>query len=475
MQNPFDKKKANIIVLIPYVWGVRNILHSGLYDLLLTKYNVFLAIPPIGVSDIINMGIPKDHIISIVIPKTSRLIRFLFLALKKAHRQEKFTNSDFIFSKWYKKDSIEKLSIGKILVYILSFLFSWKSFFSFGEKLLHKLYVNQLQKEKKVEIIKINPIAVLSTNFVSNWEWPILFFLQDLGITTATHILSFDNLTSRGYLPLRGFTQYYSWQNNMSNELIKFHQINPKNIIITGTPQFDFHVSTSFVWDKHKTAQILKLDPKKPYIVYCSNHYKHTPGEAKLILFLIKKLREIDRFSDIQWVIRLHPLDRFSRWENIFKTETGIRISHPWMRDDSNSFWAIPSKDEIALLGNTLRYAQVVINMASTITLDSCVVDTPVICVGFHPDKGSEEDKYYHDVHFSHHYEPIISSGAVSFSTNIQEFINAVIASFDFPDEKQAQRKKLVESICGVVDGCSAKRIEESFSELLKRQFSTLN
>ena len=466
-KNPFHKR--SIIISIPLVWGVRNVINSHLLELLGKNFNVFLAVPQIGIHDIVKLGIPEENVINLTIPKTTRFLRLAILSLKDAHRRYKSTESDYIFTEWnnqIQQDTDLKRKLSKC---ILSPIVNTKIGFNLIEEFLQHQYSAQLNHDIKTKIKIIHPVAALSTSYVSNWEWPLFNYLQDLHIPTATHILSFDNLTSRGYLPLGRFDQYYTWQQSMSDELTSFFRINPEKIKITGTPQFDFHILPSFHWDRKKTSAKLGIDSNRPYIAYCANSYKHTPSEPQLIAFLIKSLRDVEQFENFQWVIRIHPMDQFKRWESFFLNDPNVIISHPWSREDKLSYWSTPNDDDIALLSNTLRYAVATVTVASTSALDSCVTNTPVICVGFHPNKGSAEDRYYHDVHFSHHYEPIISSGAVSFVKDIEEFITAMIDAIEHPKQRSKNREELRSQLCGLVDGKAANRIAEEFSQLAKQ------
>lgn len=461
--------KPAIIISIPLVWGVRNVVNSGLYDLLETECDVYIATPPSGVQDMIGLGLPQDRVINLPIPKSTRIIRILSKGLKENHYIMKSVLSRKIFTRFRKSDKIDEKFERKIISSFLNPLLKSKQGYNFFVKLFENQFSSQINKDFIRKINAIQPAAALSTSYVHYWEWPLFNYLQNKKIPTATHILSFDNLTSRGFYPFERFDHYYTWQQDMSDQLRNFYKISQSKIKITGTPQFDFHVSPSLKWDKNKTASKLGIDPTKPYIAYCANHYAHTPGESQLISVLIEKVREIDRFKDFQWVIRIHPLDDYSRWNSIFSVYPNVVISLPWNQNDNSSKWSVPNNDDLALLSNTLRHACCTVTIASTSALDSCVVDTPIICLGFHPDKGSEEDQYYHDVHYTFHYKPIVQSGAVDFVSNIEEFLDAFDVIVANPSMKRKEREKLKNHLCGEVDGNSANRIAEQFLSLVRQ------
>ncbi len=286
------------------------------------------------------------------------------------------------------------------------------------------------------------------------------------GIPTATHVLSFDNLTSRGYIPLRHFSRFFVWQETMASELTEFYDIGSNQLTITGTPQFDFHVRPEFRWSRAKTLAALALPTDRPYFVYCANHFGLTPSEPGLVAELLTSVGQDPRFRNHQWVLRLHPMDEYSRWAVIEQRFPNVVVSRPWKHKSESRFWGIPSSDEVALLGNTLRHADATLTIASTTALDSAVVDTPVVCVGFHPTADPWEQRFYHDVHYSQHYRPLMESGATPIATNMDSLRALLAAAVNEPKSLRRERAALVRRLCGAVDGNAAERIAQGMFAL---------
>jgi hypothetical protein len=283
-------------------------------------------------------------------------------------------------------------------------------------------------------------------------------------------VLSFDNLTSRGYLPLRHFSQFFVWQEAMANELTEFYDIGPNQLTVTGTPQFDFHVRPEFRWSRAKTFAALALRENRPYFVYCANHFGLTPSEPGLVADMLARVGQDSRFRNHQWVLRLHPMDVYSRWSGIEDRFPNIVVSRPWKHKSDSRFWAIPSADEVALLGNTLRYADATLTIASTTALDSAVVDTPVVCIGFHSNADAWEQRFYHDAHYSQHYRPLMESGATPIATSMDTLRALLAAAVNERESLRRERAELVRRLCGVVDGNAADRIARGMFALAATQ-----
>src|SRR5690606_39030458 len=114
-------------------------------------------------------------------------------------------------------------------------------------------------------------------------------------------------------------------------------------------------------------------------------------------------------------------------------------------------YWAVPELKDLALLSNSLRHAAATLNVASTSALDSAVVDTPVVCVGFHPEAPERENRFYHDVHFSHHFLPILQSGAAPLVKDMSGLREALADAIGHRGRLKEARARLVADLCGRV------------------------
>lgn len=458
--------KPAIIISVPYVWGVRNVLRSGLYEILDQKFRVILAVPEIGKASLFNENIAEEDIMVLPSIKKSRVYTYLLTVLKMSYQRSHPIPTNQVFNKWksaQNRSSALNTARNNILN-LLSYPLSSQRWFSYFRQKEYEIYLKLIPKSVNNAIQEIKPVAGLSTILVSGKEFALFRTLQSLGIPTLSHILSFDNLTSYGYIPVYGFDKYLVWQQRMRDELGTFFGIPNEQCVITGTPQFDFHVNPEFIWSLEKTYHLLGLLQTKPYFVYCANHYSHTPTEPQLVKGIIKATLKHDDLKNYQWVIRLHPMDNYSRWDEILEEYPHVVISRPWKHED-NFYWSLPSREEIGLLGNTLRYAHACLTVASTIALDCSVVNTPIINVGFNTFGTQAENQYYFDAHFTYHYAPISNSGATRLVKNMNELINQLIDAVNARDLYKGAREKLAQEICGPVDGHASERIAEAVTE----------
>ena len=110
-------------------------------------------------------------------------------------------------------------------------------------------------------------------------------------------------------------------------------------------------------------------------------------------------------------------------------------------------------------LAESMKYADVVVNFASTITIDAAVFDTPIVCVnydhrGARPFKLSPRRIYYFD-----HYAKLGHTGGFELANSKTELINKIDYSINHPEYLSENRKKIIEQQCVFSDGKSGERV----------------
>lgn len=464
--------KPNLVVSLPLVWGVRNVLRSGLAERLSADFRLIYAIPEEAREGFVQEGIPESDTWILEKPVADRQLAWTQRLLHAAHVQRHPTPSDGLFD-WRRRDQPRLRRKLRAAAFRAAGRFaSGDESFARLQRREETLFARSIPRRVWDFLRQTSPVVGLSTSCVVDWERPLFQAMRALGIPTATHMLSFDNLTSRGYLSLRHFDRFFVWQETMAEELQAFYGVESERLTMTGTPQFDFHVQPAFRWSRAKTLAALGLPDGGPYVVYCANHFGISPSEPTLVADILRHMGRDPRLAQHRWVIRLHPMDNYGRWSGIDRDYPQAVLSRPWRHKSDSRFWAIPSVEEVALLGNTLRHADATLTIASTTALDSAVVDTPVVCVGFHTNAEEWERRFYHDLHYSQHYRPLMESNATPMATDLDSLRSLLVSAIDERPRLARERAALVRRLCGPVDGGSAARIAEAIDDLVARSRS---
>ena len=284
---------------------------------------------------------------------------------------------------------------------------------------------------------------------------------QWLGIPTAAFIFSWDNLTSQGRI-MPPYDHYLVWNEAIREQLLHIYkEIRPEQVFVTGTPQFDFHFKPEFYWTREEYCDRVGADPARPIVLYTTGMANHMPGEPEVVEGIADMLGELKDLGSPQLLLRVYPKDQTGRFEDLKRRRADIRFCEaPW-----EPTWLTPKIEDCYLLTNTLRYADIGINIASTITLELCMFNKPVINVSYNP-AGVDVVDYSRYYRFDH-YRPVVESGAVRVAKSEDEMRSLLRQALANPRADSLQRRKLIERMFGNrLDGQASRRVAAQLIKL---------
>ncbi len=294
---------------------------------------------------------------------------------------------------------------------------------------------------------------------------PAVLAARQLGIPTATFIFSWDNITSKGRIATR-FDHYLVWSRHMREELLQFYpEVDPENIHVVGTPQFDPYADQSLIWSHEEFCKQVGADPKRKLICYSGGEPGTTPEDQDHLRILMELVRDRRIEGNPQVLLRPAPVTRADeriRYGDVCRDFPELIYSQPrWVQTQPGN-WAsvIPSREDVQLLANLTRYVDVNVNVASTMTLDFAIRDKPVVNVGFNandpPPFGVPLKDYYYQFE---HYRPVIELGAARLADNPEQLAQYVNAYLKDPTLDQQQRRNFVELELDLPIGRSSEKI----------------
>ncbi len=284
---------------------------------------------------------------------------------------------------------------------------------------------------------------------------------QWLGIPTATFIFSWDNLTSQGRITLP-YDYFLVWNEALKRQLLEMYDwVNEDQVFVTGTPQFDFHFRPEFYLDRDEYCRQIGADPGRPIVFYATGMANHMPGEPEIVEQIADMLKTME--AKPQLMVRVYPKDRTGRFDELRKTRPDILFPKvAW-----EAAWLTPKAEDSYALVNALRHCALGINVASTVSLELCMFDKPVINVGYNPDSIGTDVLSYADYYEFDHFRPVVDSGAVEVARSATEMASLIVSALDGPGARSVQRTKLVEEMFGsTLDGESGKRVAQVLLQL---------
>jgi len=149
---------------------------------------------------------------------------------------------------------------------------------------------------------------------------------------------------------------------------------------VCGVPQFDLYADSSTLIPKEDFMNIIGADPHKKLITYTTGA-PNVNADPDIVEVVHETMQE-GRFSQpCQLLIRLHPRRDESEFAK-FKGKEGVILQRPGSASKAFSgsgyFW-VSGMSDYKLLANTLAHSDVIINVSSTITIEACILNKPVI------------------------------------------------------------------------------------------------
>jgi len=462
-------------ILLPSVWSVRNVVYGGvLAELERSGLDTRLFMRRVPEAGIASLPPEFAHATScaplleppgVPVRGKALLDGVIRSAFSRRHRLSSYP----IYQRWYARDHTLRDRIRSASIELGGALACGTGAFDRLCTLTEEMYrrshdLDDVRKQLGAE----RPDMIWSTFCVSALEQPYVLAARDLGIPVVTSILSFDNLTSRGWLP--EFDHYLVWNAGMRDRLLNLYpHIGLDQITITGTPQFDFHRRSDYVWDRAATLRRLELPEDAGYLLYSTSAEILTPEEPELVARLAEKMAASERLRDRWLVVRLHPLDDGRRWVDAASRSGRVRISSAWDEWPEQDGWTLSSSADQARLVSTIAHADVCVNVASTMSLDAAILDRPVVNIDFTAERDAPRGLLYEE-YGADHYRPLVESGGVRVAHDWVELERLLVRALDDPGVDRAERARMVSRECGVVDGHAARRVAAALLELLDRQ-----
>src|SRR5688500_18426696 len=306
--------------------------------------------------------------------------------------------------------------IGRLLVQ--PFTHSGSRYFISDRLVSHPEVEALFDKYQPVLVVAANPGLVFS-------EVPLLRTARRRGVRSMAIDPSWDNFTNK-LIPVRQVDRLVVWNEIMKAQAIALHGYSDSAIRVAGAPQFDPHFRA-----RTPRAEFFKrigADPSRRLIALTTTPASIYSHHAYVLRGLVDAMNS-RQLTNAQVLVRLHPRDEFDAYRE-FTNLPHVIIEKPF-RDtvkvaDGLAIDVMPEHQKH--LGDTLCHADVVVNVASTISIEACIFDTPVVNIAF---DGPEESPFHRSArrYYSFtHYVNITAPNAVRVALSAEEMIRLVPA-----------------------------------------------
>ena len=452
------ENSPHIVAVLPRGEAIRNFLYTGALEQLRqqAKVTVVSVLPNQDMRQ--EMAAVPDNLFELQVAPDPWLVRWLRQELDVIHGRHLWSAA--AQHRWKLRDA-EAVTLRKKTTRLLAKAFTVPFANRLGIKLFSGLERGVSRalspSQHYLELWKkLRPTLVFNASHVhsSNAIQP-LQAAQWLGIPTATFLFSWDNLTSQGRL-LLPYDYFLAWNEDIAETLLEIYpDLRREQVVVTGTPQFDFHLRPEFYEARETFCARVGLDPSRPFILYSTGMDNHMPDEPLIVEGLARMVRELP--GRPQLLVRVYPKDRHpERFDEVRKNNPDVFFPViPWLKEHLT-----PKYEDCAFLTNTLRHCALGINVASTVSLELAMFDKPIINVCYNLPANQPPKIDYRDFYQFDHYRPLVASGMLRVANSEQEMQHWLNEYLTNPALDQVERKAFIKQMFGdLLDGKSAQRI----------------
>jgi hypothetical protein len=239
---------------------------------------------------------------------------------------------------------------------------------------------------------------------------------RDLGIPGSCFIFSWDNLPKATLFVEAD--HYLVWSEHMLQEMRQYHpELSENRVHIGGTPQVQPYFDQSLYESRESFCLRHQLDPARQYLCFTGDDFTTSPYDPVYLEHLAVAVQALnEQAGDLYRIVfRRCPVDWSDRYEVVLKKYKDlIQIIDPvWAPVSSDTSWNqfVPTREDVALLVNTVRHSALTINIGSTTALDFATLGKPACYFRYNAVEKGVWDifKVYRYVHFRSMYglEPV--------------------------------------------------------------------
>ncbi len=454
--------KKRVLVIISFSFSIRYIIRTGLLE------EMKLFCEPVIVftwnqEDIINELKNKGFEVHLILPEkqTENYLNirrkidywFNYFQLKSPSQniQKKFLSQ-------YKKSFQNNISKFSEILAILKFHIPGYSKLFFKKE--SEIIKNEPSYKKLNKwLLNMNLDAVFTVTPFHKQEDTLLRVCKNSGLKMITSILSFDNITKRGWIPVE-YDVYMVWNKHNRDELYRIYPFaKNKAVEITGAAQFDFYWNEGYLlsFEDWKRRVGLPIVNSKKIILYAGGPRALFPNEPQYLQHIDEAITNGLIKNNPIVLFRCHPVDNIERWKLAIGNSANVYFDTSWS-GNKNLVDANITDEDITKLCSTLAYTDIHINLCSTMTIDGSAFSKPQIGPAY-DDVSPQFAHLLKNMYWQEHFRPVINVNGISLAYSKKQLIEYVNEALEHPEQMTTAALRVVEEVISYSDGECSKRV----------------
>jgi CDP-glycerol glycerophosphotransferase (TagB/SpsB family) len=269
---------------------------------------------------------------------------------------------------------------------------------------------------------------------------------------------------------------FISWGEIMTEEMVDIYHFPQDKIYECGVPHFDVYFQRQNFTSRSILMKELHLPPEQPYILYGMVAPYSCPNELEILTWLVEQINRNAFIMPCSLVIRPHPQTIrgvYARDNQALEQLQGlvgprVALDFPPVLSERLA-WDLP-KNDMYRLASLLAGSAMCLNASSTLCLDACVLDCPVINIGFDGREALPYDRSARRGLDFTHMTKLLALGGVRVARTFDELAEHINVYLRDPALDREGRKRSSAQECGPQDGQAAARVVSTLLELVQRR-----
>jgi hypothetical protein len=288
---------------------------------------------------------------------------------------------------------------------------------------------------------------------------------------SVVHLVgNYDHLTSKGY---RGgpIDHLLVWGPVMEGEAVRYQGIEKEKIKIIGSIRYNA-VQGEIRLSREDFFKACGLDPSKKTILFAGPQ-----GEYHYFEMFEAFHQLMQENVPVQMIFRIYP-DKAVMAENYMNPiihyarslpQVYVSLADPHYQTGVKHL-EVPQIEQNELW-HSLQYSDVLVNHFSTMGLEACMFDKPVIYIRYFPQTGYTwiQPPVYYDHGLAIHNRRMLEYGVARTAYSRKELLETIKDALNHPEKFADKRREVVKLELGPLDGKACHRLVEACAEAYGR------
>jgi hypothetical protein len=291
---------------------------------------------------------------------------------------------------------------------------------------------------------------------------PLIRNARRRSVPTLCVVWSWDNLSMSGPVATRP-DRMAVWNDRMFDDAVDLQKFPQEAVTVVGVPQFDHYFSSETFTDRSEFSQRFGLDPNKKLITLATAPMRSVADHRFLVELMIRRVSVGDFGEDVELLIRPHPMEDPDFYSEYF---TGGNHHFDITANQIDGLDWTPNPQDAIDLANVLYHTDVMVNIASTVTLEAAILDKAVVNVAFSLSETERFEQMVIENHYGAHFKHVFDAHASQVVASEDELVEAVNTLLSDPSLMRENRRGLALATCDRLDGSGTARVAELIAEM---------